>query len=86
VLERATILSDWDVIERHHLSLRREMRAPVTGTNLHVAERDTIETVLRETDWNKSKAARRLGLTRTQLYVRLRRYQIESPLGVAEFA
>jgi DNA-binding NtrC family response regulator len=33
--------------------------------------------VLRETDGNKSKTARRLGLTRTQLYVRLRRYGLE---------
>jgi transcriptional regulator with GAF, ATPase, and Fis domain len=41
-------------------------------------ERQTIESVLRETDGNKSKTARRLGLTRTQLYVRLRRYGIEN--------
>jgi transcriptional regulator with GAF, ATPase, and Fis domain len=41
-------------------------------------ERQTIENALRQTDWNKAKAARRLGLTRTQLYVRLRRYGIEN--------
>jgi hypothetical protein len=34
-------------------------------------ERQTIENVLRQTDGNKSKAARRLGLTPTQMYVRL---------------
>jgi two-component system response regulator HydG/two-component system response regulator AtoC len=79
VLERATILSDWGVIERQHLALRPKMNAQVTPRNLHAAERQTIETVLRETDWNKSKAARRLGLSRTQLYARLRRYQLEAP-------
>lgn len=33
--------------------------------------------MLRETSWNKARAARQLGLTRTQLYVRLRKYDIE---------
>lgn len=36
-----------------------------------------IEQVLRECQGNKSKAARRLGLTRKQLYVRLRQYDLE---------
>jgi DNA-binding NtrC family response regulator len=40
-------------------------------------ERRTIEQVLRETDGNKSRAARRLGITRTQLYGRLRKYGLE---------
>jgi transcriptional regulator with GAF, ATPase, and Fis domain len=44
--------------------------------DLNAIERQTIEHVLRQTDGNKSKAARRLGLTRTQLYVRLRRYAL----------
>jgi DNA-binding NtrC family response regulator len=34
-----------------------------------------IEQVLRECQGNTSKAARRLGLTRKQLYVRLRQYE-----------
>jgi DNA-binding NtrC family response regulator len=50
----------------------------VSVTDLSAMERQTIETVLRETDGNKSKTARRLGLTRTQLYVRLRRYRLEN--------
>jgi transcriptional regulator with GAF, ATPase, and Fis domain len=47
------------------------------------SERRTIEQVLRDTDWNKSKAARRLGLTRTQLYVRLRRYALDNAANTA---
>jgi transcriptional regulator of acetoin/glycerol metabolism len=35
--------------------------------------------VLHDTHWNKSKAAKRLGLSRTQLYVRLRKYDLERP-------
>jgi DNA-binding NtrC family response regulator len=38
-----------------------------------------VEQVLKECNGNKSKAARRLGLTRKQLYVRLRQYQL-SPI------
>ncbi len=44
---------------------------------LQSMERAMIERALRDARYNKSKAARLLGLTRTQLYVRLRRYGLE---------
>jgi DNA-binding NtrC family response regulator len=78
VLERAAILSDEGVIERRHLSLHAKPLPAASPTDLGAMERQTIEHVLRQTDGNKSKTARRLGLTRTQLYVRLRRYGLES--------
>ena len=77
VLERATILSDGD-IEGRHLSLRPKMRALSSPSDLSTVERGTIKRVLHETGWNKSRAARRLGLTRTQLYGRLKRYGLET--------
>ena len=40
-------------------------------------ERETILQVLRETRWNKSKAASRLGLSRMQLYGRMRKYGLD---------
>ena len=86
VLERAAILAGWGVIERRHLAFRQKTSPPVASSDLHAVERQMIERVLGETDWNKSKAARLLGLTRTQLYVRLRRYQLDSPLPAPEFA
>ena len=56
-----------------------QLTAPAASPHdLGTLERQTIENVLRQTDWNKSKTARRLGLTRTQLYVRLRKYGIEA--------
>jgi DNA-binding NtrC family response regulator len=78
VLERAVILADGD-IECRHLSLRTKARMPASSNNLSVVERGTIERILRQTGWNKSKAARHLGLTRAQLYGRLRRYGLETP-------
>jgi two-component system response regulator AtoC len=73
VLERAAILSDGD-IEGRHLSLRPKLRALSPPSDLSAVERGTIQRVLGETGGNKSRAARRLGLTRTQLYGRLKRY------------
>jgi transcriptional regulator of acetoin/glycerol metabolism len=84
-LERAFILCEHGVIKPSHLSLHGGAVRVERGTDLGVLERQKIEQVLRETDWNKAKAARRLGLTRTQLYVRLRRHGLQavSPLTLA---
>ena len=82
-LERAAILCEGGLITAEHLSLRTVKRAaPGRGeptSNLGIVERETIEQVMRDTGWNKAKAARRLGLSRTQLYVRLRKYDLEEP-------
>jgi two-component system response regulator FlrC len=50
---------------------------PVQLGELASVERTLVEQALREARFNKTRAARRLGLTRSQLYVRLRRYGIE---------
>ena len=64
-----------------HLSLPAEPMTPSSApsADLRIAERRAIQKALHETDGNKSKTARRLGLSRTQLYVRLRKYDIEPP-------
>jgi DNA-binding NtrC family response regulator len=78
MLERAAILCEGGMITPRHLSLNADPMTPsLPTTDLGAAERRTIEQVLRETDGNKAKAARRLGLTRTQLYVRLRKYDLD---------
>jgi len=78
VLERAAILCEGGFITPCHLSLNTAPKRPAPSLNdLGAAERQAIERVLRETDGNKAKAARRLGLTRTQLYVRLRKYDLD---------
>jgi transcriptional regulator with PAS, ATPase and Fis domain len=74
-LERAAILCEGGPITPDHLSLQSmnlaTRRRPIQLSDL---ERQTIEQVLHECDGNKSKAARRLGITRTQLYGRLRKH------------
>jgi transcriptional regulator with PAS, ATPase and Fis domain len=79
-LERAAILCEGGLISAQHLSLQPRARpvSPMT-TDLRFVERETIERVMRDCAWNKSQAARRLGLSRTQLYVRLRKYDLEMP-------
>lgn len=76
VLERASILAGGGVITSEHLRLPPPAVSQRPTTEISEIERRTIVQVLRETDGNKSRAARRLGLTRTQLYVRLRRYAL----------
>jgi len=79
VLERAVILSD-EVIDPCHLrlDLTQPTKAP---DDLLTLERQRIEAVLHQTDGNKSKTARRLGISRTQLYGRLRRYGLTNAAG-----
>jgi transcriptional regulator with PAS, ATPase and Fis domain len=77
-LERAAILSEGGLIAPQHLLLpTKPPFATAETTDLNEVERQTIRHVMRETRGNKSRAARRLGLTRTQLYGRLRKYGLE---------
>jgi transcriptional regulator with GAF, ATPase, and Fis domain len=77
-LERAAILCEGGLIHSEHLTLQSSSRPPQQSTaDLKTLERNTIEQTLRETRWNKAKAAKRLGLTRTALYHRIRKYRLE---------
>ncbi|HXW08088.1 MAG TPA: sigma 54-interacting transcriptional regulator [Vicinamibacterales bacterium] len=77
-LERAAILAEGEPITPQHLSLDGPVTLPQSETtNLGTMERETIAKVLHHCRWNKSEAARRLGLSRTQLYVRMQRYRLE---------
>jgi DNA-binding NtrC family response regulator len=79
VLERATILCEGEAIRPEDLSLRSASSAQGDSTDLEVLERRTIERVMRETNGNKVQASRRLGISRMQLYSRLRKYGLEAP-------
>jgi transcriptional regulator with GAF, ATPase, and Fis domain len=93
ILERAAILCDGGLISAEHLTLPapRVAAAPrpaeaaadphpavvISGIDLMSAERAMVEKALQDARHNKSRAARALGLSRTQLYVRLRRHGLE---------
>ena len=79
-LERATILAGGGPIRVDHLALHGGDAPPIVdaSTDLHSMERETILHVLREMRWNKSKAATRLGLSRMQLYGRMRKYSLDT--------
>jgi transcriptional regulator with GAF, ATPase, and Fis domain len=79
-LERAAILCQGGLITEQHLTLDSPRRASASTSDLSCVERTMISRVLHEENWNKSRAARRLGLTRTKLYVRLRKYGLDRPL------
>jgi len=82
-LERAAIVCEGELIEAEHLSLHAaiQSRRPDT-TDLNVVERATIADVMRDCRWNKSRAAERLGLSRTQLYGRLRKHGLADAAAV----
>jgi Nif-specific regulatory protein len=88
VIERAVILCQGTVVTAQDLpSLRENHRAPVlsadafrlpaAGIVLADLEKDLIRQALEQTHQNKSLAARKLGLSRTQLRTRMRHYGLE---------
>jgi transcriptional regulator with AAA-type ATPase domain len=90
-LERAAILCEGGLITGDHLTLtsahshepprtthgRRTPVPEVESTDLRVLERTTIERALQDARHNKSQAAKMLGLSRKQLYVRLRQHGLD---------
>jgi transcriptional regulator with PAS, ATPase and Fis domain len=78
VIERATIVCDEGRIRSNDLSLRPKAPAVAADTtNLDVLERRAIEQAMRDVRGNKVKASRRLGITRAQLYMRLRKHGLD---------
>ncbi|HEX5854437.1 MAG TPA: sigma 54-interacting transcriptional regulator [Thermoanaerobaculia bacterium] len=92
-LERAAILSEGGLITAAHLPIsvtRHEASAtraaspagpaaflPPEGVDLESLERDYVKEALRKARFNKTRAAKLLGLTRAQLYSRIEKYGLE---------
>ncbi len=81
-VSHAVILAQDEIIHRRHLPrfLVGEGE-PVAATSLAENERRLILRVLRESHWNKHEAARRLQISRSTLYSKIRRYRIEPHPG-----
>jgi DNA-binding NtrC family response regulator len=79
VLERALILCEGPFIEPEHLRLRaRPDGPPSSTTDLETLEKQAVERAMRDADGNKVRAARKLGISRMQLYGRLRKFGFEN--------
>jgi PAS domain S-box-containing protein len=77
-VSHAVILAQGDVIRRRHLPrFLRETAAASISTSLAQNERHLILRVLQESNWNKHDAARRLQVSRSTLYSKIRRYGLE---------
>ena len=86
-LERAVIVCESGAITAAQLSLDGTRRSPkvVEGeVDLNALQRHTIARVLGQVRGNKSQAAKRLGITRNQLYFRLRKYSLDTPAASFE--
>jgi transcriptional regulator with GAF, ATPase, and Fis domain len=90
VIERAVVLSRGDVLTEDDLTLTHlstpgdsgEILAPKRGyqpMSLADVERRHIMETLRNTGWNKSRAASILGIERSTLDRKIRRYELEQP-------
>jgi len=88
-IERAILLCDGGLITREHLPNvpvvavvqangdgRNVVPFPSQGLKLEVMERKMVEKALGQAKGNKARAARLLGLTRSQLYSRIEKYGI----------
>ena len=83
-IERAVILADGGIIRPEHLPFASSrpasvepptgMTFPPSGLDLEEVERSLVVKALSQARHNKSRAARLLGLTRSQLYSRIEKY------------
>ena len=83
VIERALILNRSDEIPPSSIIIdRQESQAAAVGSedfSLESAERELIIRALRETNWQRTKAAGLLGITRATLHAKIKRYEIQLP-------
>jgi PAS domain S-box-containing protein len=77
-ISHAVILAQDSVIERRHLpQFLRQTPTDPPSTSLAENERRLILGVLQESSWNKHEAARRLKISRSTLYSKIRRYSLK---------
>jgi two-component system response regulator HydG len=82
-IEHATVLAKGQQIEVSDLPTILHSATPVTvqrkQPTMAEQERELLQQALEECSWNKKEAARRLGISRNTLYVKLKKYQITRP-------
>ena len=82
-IEHAVVLVKEDMIQVSDIpkGLRDECLSAPAESNKTILENEKklLQDVLEECGWNKKEAARRLGISRSALYGKLRRYKIVNP-------
>ena len=90
VIERAVILCAGEVVTEDDIQLSALGSTPTRGpqelgsrgfreVSLDILEREHIMATLDRTNWNKSKASQILGIERSTLDRKLKRYQVKRP-------
>ncbi len=76
-IERAMVVTNSSVIEKHHLPVHAVSEQPCTGKRLEDIERKHIEAVLKEMGWNISRTAAILDIDRVTLYHKIEKYGLK---------
>jgi len=81
----AVVLTQGDLIRRKHLPrFLWEIAGGRSVTSLSENERFMVLNALRKSNWNKHDAARRLNISRSTLYSKMRRYGLEDAAKCAD--
>jgi transcriptional regulator of acetoin/glycerol metabolism len=76
-ISHAVVLTHGELIRRKHLPrFLWEIGSSRTLTSLSETERGLILEALQRSNWNKHEAARRLKISRSTLYSKMRRYEL----------
>jgi len=79
-IERAVVIGKGRQILPKDLPIfRPEYIQPAADPSLKAVEREHIIHILEKNDWNISQSAALLGIDRTTLYHKMKRYRIERP-------
>ncbi|MHC1730091.1 MAG: sigma 54-interacting transcriptional regulator [Syntrophobacteraceae bacterium] len=79
-ISHAVVLCQGELIRRKHLPrFLWEIVSNKASTSLSESERLIIWNALRKANWNKHDAARRLKISRSTLYSKMRKYSLEDP-------
>jgi two-component system response regulator HydG len=62
------------------MAVRATLLSDRTMSALKESEKATLHRVLEQCGWNKKEAAKRLGIGRTTLYAKMRKYRINKPV------
>lgn len=76
-IERALVVGRGEELKPGDFSFQLQAAAAPNGRSLEEVERAHIEHVWRQSAGNHSRAARTLGIDRTTLYKKLKRYGLE---------